>query len=70
VAETILTGEIVVYGKQKFPSPEQITAMDDLKLRGCGLSNAKVKYVKDLSIKVMDGLLKFTFSTLPDDEIP
>jgi len=53
-----------------FPSPEQIIAMDDIKLRGCGLSNAKVKYVKDLSIKAADGTIKLNkLGVLPDEEI-
>lgn len=57
-------------GRKKFPLPEQIIAMDDLRLRNCGLSNAKVKYVKDLSVKVIDGTIKIhKLGSLPDEEI-
>lgn len=40
------------------PSPENVLATDDLVLRGFGLSNAKVKYVKDLSEKILTGQVK------------
>ncbi|MGE5399539.1 MAG: DNA-3-methyladenine glycosylase family protein [Ignavibacteriales bacterium] len=36
------------------PRPEDILASDDAILRQLGLSNAKVKYVKDLSQKLLD----------------
>ena len=55
---------------KKFPPPESIIDMSDSKLRGCGLSNAKVAYIKDLSSKVMDGTIKIhRLGSLPDDEI-
>lgn len=50
--------------------PEQIIEMDDLKIRACGLSNAKVKYVKDLSAKVIDGSVNINrLGVLPDNAI-
>jgi len=56
--------------KKKFPSPGQIIDIDDKKLRSCGLSNAKVAYIKDLSSKVLDGTIKIhKLSSLPDVEI-
>lgn len=39
-------------GKSKFPKPEQVLKMSDAKLRGVGLSNQKVKYIKHLAEKV------------------
>lgn len=55
---------------KKFPSPDQIICMDDMKLRGCGLSNAKVAYIKDLSSKVLDSTIKIhRLGSLPDEEI-
>ncbi len=39
-------------GRARFPKPEQILKMSDLKLRSAGLSNSKVKYIKDLAKKV------------------
>ena len=73
VAEKIFNRFKLLFNKEmggKFPSPEQIIAVDDTKLRGCGLSNAKVAYIKDLSTKVMDGTVKINkLGSLPDEEI-
>ncbi len=52
------------------PMPEIILQTDDAVLRSVGLSNAKVKYVKDLSQKIISGELKLKgFSKMSDDEI-
>lgn len=52
------------------PQPELILQTEDLALRSLGLSNAKVKYVKDLSQKIISGELKLRgLSKLTDDEI-
>lgn len=70
-AETIFNRFKLLFNENRaFPSPEQIIAMDALKLRGCGFSNAKVKYVKDLSFKVLDGTIKIhKLGVLSDEEI-
>lgn len=36
-------------------TPEEIVATEDQKIRDCGVSWAKIKYIKDLSTKVLDG---------------
>ena len=52
------------------PTPESVLGTSDLTLRGFGLSNAKVKYVKDLSAKILSGEVKLKgFSKKADDEI-
>lgn len=52
------------------PTPQLVLAAEDTILRGFGLSNAKVKYVKDLSSKVLSGEVKLKgFSRKTDDEI-
>lgn len=52
------------------PRPEIILQTDDAVLRSIGLSNAKVKYVKDLSQKIISGELKLKgISKKSDDEI-
>ena len=52
------------------PQPEKILSAPDLDLRGCGLSHAKVKYVKDLSLKILNNELKLKgFSSQCDAEI-
>lgn len=50
--------------------PEFILQTDDLVLRSLGLSNAKVKYVKDLSEKYLSGEVKLKgFGKMTDDEV-
>jgi len=52
------------------PVPDLILQTDDLTLRSLGLSNAKVKYVKDLSTKILSGEVKLKrLSKKSDDEI-
>ena len=55
---------------KKFPLPGEIILMDDEKLRACGLSYPKVKYVKDLARHVHEGKIKIhKMHSLPDDEV-
>lgn len=50
--------------------PESILIQSDQNLRGCGLSWAKVKYIKDLALNVSNGNLKITkLDSLSDEEI-
>lgn len=52
------------------PSPQQLLATSDDKLRSFGLSRAKVVYVKDLAQHIMDGRLDMKHvSKLPNDEL-
>lgn len=54
----------------KFPTPKQILALSDQKIRDCGMSWAKVKYVKALSEAVSSGSLNLEkVKTLSDEEI-
>lgn len=46
--------EALTPGK-KFPTPQQVLKMSPAKMRKCGLSKAKVIYIKDLARKVIDG---------------
>jgi 3-methyladenine DNA glycosylase/8-oxoguanine DNA glycosylase len=51
-------------------SPEAILNLSEAKLRGAGLSYAKIKYIKDLAEKVKGGDLKVgSLDKLPDDEV-
>jgi len=51
-------------------SPEAILNVSEAKLRGAGLSYAKIKYIKDLAEKVKGGDLKVgSLDKLPDDEV-
>ncbi|MEW6702108.1 MAG: DNA-3-methyladenine glycosylase [Bacteroidota bacterium] len=50
------------------PQPELILSTDDSALRALGLSNAKVKYVKDLSQKILAGEVKLKGLSKKSDE--
>lgn len=54
-----------------FPSPQSVLAMDEEAMRGAGLSWNKIKAIKDLSQKRIDGIVPDLHETehLSDDEI-
>ena len=55
---------------ENHPTPEKILESDESELRKLGLSAAKVKYVKDLSDKVLRKIVNFkNFSKKTDEEI-
>ena len=50
--------------------PRSILKVTDISLRECGLSNMKVQYFKDISLKVINGELNFNkINKLNDKEI-
>lgn len=52
------------------PTPELVLKLDDEDIRAVGCSNAKVRYVKDLATKFLDGTLKpKQFSQLDDEDL-
>ena len=53
-----------------FPSPAQVLEFPPESLRACGLSNAKVGFVRDLAARVNDGRLKLNaLKRMTDDEV-
>jgi DNA-3-methyladenine glycosylase II len=49
---------------------EAIAAVDDLTLRGVGLSGQKVRYLRDLSARIIDGRLRLNeLDTLDDEQV-
>lgn len=48
--------------------PQEVLAIPDQDLRSIGMSFAKIKYVKDLSQKTLDKIIKYEFFTQLDDE--
>lgn len=55
---------------RKFPTPEEVLAMSDAKLRSAGLSTQKVAYMKDLALKFSDGTIDTKkLSRMTSDEI-
>jgi DNA-3-methyladenine glycosylase II len=66
---TILKRFCALFPKET-PTPELVLKLDDEDIRAVGCSNAKVRYVKDLSTKFLDGTLKpKQFSQLDDEDL-
>ncbi len=51
-----------------FPTPSQVVAVPDERLRGVGLSSQKVGYLRDLSRRIEEGLLPMEALDRMDDE--
>ena len=51
-SDTIFQRFVSLFPNGKFPSPEQVLQVADVKLRSVGLSGQKTKYIKDLALKV------------------
>ena len=71
-ANTILGRVLALYPGKKFPAPEDLLGTPDRKLRGAGLSRAKVAAVKDLAAKTLEGVVPPTaraMAKLSDAEI-
>ena len=59
-----------LFSKNSFPTPEQVLKMPDVKLRECGISWAKVKYIKNLSWAVADQTLEIEeLKSLADEKV-
>ena len=54
-AAATIFGRVKALGASGFPTPEEILALDETKLRGAGLSRQKIAAVKDLAAKTLDG---------------
>jgi DNA-3-methyladenine glycosylase II len=69
-AQTIHDRVVALYPGKKFPTPAQILATPDAKLRKAGLSGQKTRYIKDLARHVDQGRLNFhRFAKMADEEI-
>ncbi len=56
-AKTILGRVKALYPGRKFPSPEDLLATPDAKLRAAGLSRAKIASIKDIAAKTLEGIV-------------
>jgi DNA-3-methyladenine glycosylase II len=56
-AGTILKRVLALYPGKRFPSPEDLLATPDERLRAAGLSRAKTAALKDIAAKTIDGLV-------------
>lgn len=54
-AASTIFGRVKALGANGFPTPEEISQLDETKLRGAGLSRQKIAAVKDLAAKTLDG---------------
>ena len=54
-AEAILARFVALYPDASFPAPERILDTDDVMLRGCGFSAAKLAAIQDICAKTLDG---------------
>lgn len=70
-AAATIVGRLRALGRDGAPpQPREILAISDDALRACGLSRAKVAYVKDLSGHFDEGILRpATIAELPDEEV-
>lgn len=67
-ANTIITRVKKLHNK--IITPDWLLTIDDWQLRNCGVSWAKIKYIKDLSTKVQDGTVQLNkLPKMTDQEI-
>jgi DNA-3-methyladenine glycosylase II len=69
-AATIFGRFLALFPGGEIGSPAAIAALEDLALRGVGLSGQKVSYLRDLSARLQDGrLLLDELESLPDEAV-
>lgn len=70
-AETIFNRFLALFPDTKFPTPEQIVAAPDERLRSAGLSRAKAAAIKDIAAKTIAGVVadRRAMARLSDVEI-
>src|SRR3989338_7935020 len=68
-ADTIFARLLKLFPREKI-TPKILIKIPDEKLRSCGISYSKIKYLKDLSKKVSSGFLKFDqFDQLDEESV-
>src|SRR5688572_22130204 len=70
-AESILRRLRALCGTIRYPSPEQLSALTDDALRGCGFSRSKTAALRDIAAKTLDGTIPSSraIRTMPDEVI-
>mgnify|MGYP001554698424 FL=1 len=70
-ANTILARFKKLFPGRKFPKPEDLPKVTDAQIRACGFSFAKIKSIRDITAKTLDGTIPSTrqIVKLSDDEI-
>ena len=54
-AESILKRFVALFPGRRFPKPEELLAMDEQSIRSAGFSRPKIKALRDLASKTLDG---------------
>jgi DNA-3-methyladenine glycosylase II len=69
-AAATIRGRVAALGAGEFPTPDEILALRDETLRGCGLSRAKLLYVRDAARRWLAGeIVPDELARAPDDEV-
>lgn len=70
-ANTILGRFKKLFPGKKFPQPEDLSKITDAQIRACGFSFAKIKSIRDITAKALDGTIPPSrqIVKLSDDEI-
>jgi DNA-3-methyladenine glycosylase II len=70
-AANVIYGRFIKYYNNVMPTPMEIISTSDIELKSkVGLSNKKVQYLKDLSIRVVEEKLDLDLlSTMSDEEV-
>ena len=70
-AAAIFARFVALFGGAGLPSPEQVLAMSPRRMRGAGLSRAKVRAIKDIAEKAAAGVVpsRRVVARLADEEI-
>ena len=69
-AGAVIWNRVLEVFSGKMPTPEQLIVVGTEKLRGCGVSYAKVGYMKDLAGHVLDSRLDLKhISTMPNEQL-
>jgi DNA-3-methyladenine glycosylase II len=69
VARVIHSRFLGLFPRKKFPEPEDVLKLSDKKIRSCGCSWAKVKYLKSLAQCVASGQLNLKSLHWASDEV-
>ncbi len=69
-AASTIHGRVLGLFEGNVPTPQQLLEIEDETIRSCGVSYAKISYLKDLASHVIDGRLDLNhISTLPNNEV-
>jgi DNA-3-methyladenine glycosylase II len=70
-AENILGRFKKLFPGRRFPRPEDLAAVTDEALRGCGFSFAKIRAIRDIAEKTLSGVVPTArqIVKMPDEEI-